>query len=124
MAKKTARKPAKNTAATNPYVKAFIARSPWKPTTSASTGAAPLTPLTPCMGSPLALPTQTPTVNRSVKPMHQLSRMSLLVPVLTAAKPRVANLPRYSSPRARASHHLQIAALCLRNVATRTIWKT
>lgn len=26
-----ARKPAKNTAATNPYVKAFIARSPWKP---------------------------------------------------------------------------------------------
>ena len=26
-----ARKPAKNTAETNPYVKAFIARSPWKP---------------------------------------------------------------------------------------------
>jgi len=26
-----ARKAAKNTAATNPYVKAFIARSPWKP---------------------------------------------------------------------------------------------
>ena len=26
-----ARKPAKNTPATNPYVKAFIARSPWKP---------------------------------------------------------------------------------------------
>lgn len=26
-----ARKPAKNTPATNPYVKAFVARSPWKP---------------------------------------------------------------------------------------------
>jgi menaquinone-dependent protoporphyrinogen oxidase len=26
-----ARKPAKNTAETNPYVKAFLARSPWKP---------------------------------------------------------------------------------------------
>ena len=26
-----ARKPAKNTPATNPYVKAFLARSPWKP---------------------------------------------------------------------------------------------
>jgi menaquinone-dependent protoporphyrinogen oxidase len=33
-----ARKPAKNTAETNPYTKAFFARSPWKPTLAAVFG--------------------------------------------------------------------------------------
>lgn len=33
-----ARKPAKNTAETNPYAKAFLARSPWKPTLAAVFG--------------------------------------------------------------------------------------
>jgi hypothetical protein len=49
------------------------------------------TPLTACIGRPPALPTQTPTVKRSVLPMHQLSRISLLVPVFTAAWPRVTS---------------------------------
>src|SRR5690349_7610524 len=54
--------------------------------TSRQTGAAPLVPLTSCIGSPEKLPTQTPTVKRLEKPTHQLSRMSLLVPVLTAVQ--------------------------------------
>lgn len=48
-------------------------------------GAAPLIPLTFHMGSPLKFPTQTPTVYSGVQPRHQLSLMSLLVPVFTAA---------------------------------------
>jgi len=47
-------------------------------------GAAPETPETSHIGSPEKFPAQTPTVYRSEYPMHQLSRMSLLVPVFTA----------------------------------------
>src|SRR5690606_24198878 len=36
------------------------------------------------MLSPALFPTQTPTVYRDDQPIHQLSRMSLLVPVFTA----------------------------------------
>ena len=57
---------------------------------SAHTGAAPVTPLTSCMESPSKLPTHTATVYAGVKPMHQLSRMSLLVPVLTALQNAVS----------------------------------
>ena len=52
--------------------------------TSCMMGAAPVTPETSRMGAPLKLPTQTPTVNSGVKAMHQLSRKSVLVPVLQA----------------------------------------
>ena len=65
--------------------------------TSSHTGAAPVTPLTSCMGAPEALPTQTPTVKRSEKPRHQLSRIAWLVPVFTAVKKRVASA--LSSPK-------------------------
>ena len=58
---------------------------------SSHTGAAPLTPLTFHMEAPEKLPIQTPTVYRSEYPTHQLSRMSLLVPVLTAVQKRVAS---------------------------------
>ena len=43
-------------------------------------------PLTFHIDSPLKFPTQTPTVYLLEYPMHQLSRMSLLVPVLTAVQ--------------------------------------
>src|SRR5262249_47587766 len=59
--------------------------------TSTHTGAAPVTPLTLRIGSPEKLPTHTPTGNRREKPMHQLSGMSLLVPVLTAVQNGVAS---------------------------------
>src|SRR4029077_8334481 len=64
--------------------------------TSSHTGAAPVTPLTSCMGAPEKFPTHTPTVNRRENPMHQLSRMSVLVPVLTAVQKRVERA--FSSP--------------------------
>ena len=53
---------------------------------SRHTGAAPLVPDTAFIESPSRLPTQTATVNRSVKPTHQLSRIAFDVPVLTAAQ--------------------------------------
>ena len=62
-------------------------------------GAAPVTPDTSHIGAPSALPTHTPTVYREVKPTAQLSRMSLLVPVLTALKLRVAST--LSKPKVR-----------------------
>ena len=40
----------------------FVADEMEQPLSMAQTGAAPLVPLTSCMGAPLALPTQTPTV--------------------------------------------------------------
>src|SRR5688572_15021274 len=43
------------------------------------------------IGSPEKFPTQIPTVNRLEYPMHQLSLMSLLVPVFTAVQKRVAS---------------------------------
>src|SRR5687767_15697888 len=43
------------------------------------------------IGSPEKFPTQTPTVNRFEYPIHQLSLMSLLVPVFTAVQKRVAS---------------------------------
>src|SRR5262245_56938383 len=65
--------------------------SPWRRSMiSSQAGAAPLTPLTSCIASPEKFPTQTPTVYRLENPTHQLSRMSLLVPVLTALQNRVA----------------------------------
>jgi hypothetical protein len=54
--------------------------------TSRQTGAAPLVPETRVMLSPSELPIQTATVKRSVKPMHQLSRIAFEVPVLAAAQ--------------------------------------
>ncbi len=56
---------------------------------SSHIGAAPLIPLTSRIGSPEKFPTHTPTVYRLEKPMHQLSRISLLVPVFTAVQKRV-----------------------------------
>src|SRR3990172_3109051 len=58
---------------------------------SSHTGAAPLTPETSHIGVPEKFPTHTPTVYRFEYPTHQLSRMSLLVPVLTAVQKRVAS---------------------------------
>src|SRR5512147_2133030 len=58
---------------------------------SSQMGAAPLTPETFHMAAPEKLPTHTPTVYRSEYPTHQLSRMSLLVPVLTAVQYLVAS---------------------------------
>src|SRR3989304_10023583 len=52
-------------------------------------GAAPVTPLTFHIGSPEKFPVQTPTVYLLEYPMHQLSLISLLVPVLTAVQKRV-----------------------------------
>ena len=65
---------------------------------SRHTGAAPLVPETLRIGSPSALPTQTPTVNRGVKPMHQLSRIALDVPVFTASLDRELNDHAYILP--------------------------
>src|SRR4030042_2047458 len=67
--------------------------------TSIQTGAAPVTPLTFHIGSPEKFPTHTPTVYFFEYPMHQLSLMSLLVPVLTAVQKRVAN--GFSNPKVR-----------------------
>ena len=67
--------------------------------TSAQTGAAPVMPLTFHIGSPVKFPTQTPTVYRLEYPIHQLSLISLLVPVLTAVQKRVAK--GFSRPKVR-----------------------
>src|SRR5512147_152257 len=53
-------------------------------------GAAPVTPVTFHMGSPEKFPVHTPTVYFLEYPTHQLSLMSLLVPVFTAVQKRVA----------------------------------
>ena len=58
---------------------------------STQMGAEPDIPLTFHIGSPEKFPTHTPTVYFSEYPMHQLSRISLLVPVLTAVQKRVAS---------------------------------
>src|SRR5690606_19630444 len=70
--------------------------------TSCQMGAAPLTPDTSRMLRPALLPTHTPTVYRTDHPTPQLSRMSLLVAVLTAAQCRVARGLSNPNVRARA----------------------
>lgn len=49
-------------------------------------GAAPVTPVTSCIGVLSKFPTHTPTVNCAVKPSVQLSRKLVLVPVLAAQR--------------------------------------
>ena len=78
---------------------------------SSQIGAAPDTPLTFFIGSPEKFPTQTPTVYFSEYPRHQLSRMSLLVPVLTAVQNRVDK--GFSSPK-----------VALRASRSERIWET
>src|SRR5208283_5174761 len=65
--------------------------------TSFQIGAAPVTPLTSHIGEPEKLPTQTPTVYFSENPRHQLSRISLLVPVLAALQK--AHARGFSKPK-------------------------
>src|SRR5947199_682843 len=64
---------------------------------SSHTGAAPVIPLTFHIGSPEKFPAQTPTVQSREYPTHQLSRMSLLVPVFTEVQKGVARA--FSSPK-------------------------
>lgn len=74
---------------------ALAARRPWSRRlvgrqrlhSACHTVAAPLVSVTACSERP-ALPTHTPSVKRSVKPTHRLSRKSLMVPVFTVANPR------------------------------------
>src|SRR4030043_76216 len=65
--------------------------------TSIQMGAAPVTPLTFHIGSPEKFPVQTPTVYFLEYPMHQLSLISLLVPVFAAVQNRVDK--GFSSPK-------------------------
>ena len=65
-------------------------------------GSAP--PTTPFMLVPSSLPTHTPTISDSLKPMNQASRWFWLVPVFPAAKPLSAAafpVPRSTTPRSR-----------------------
>src|SRR5690242_16111998 len=56
-------------------------------------GPAPVTPLIRIIGSLFALPVQTPVAISGVKPTVQLSRQSVVVPVLTdAGRPRLRTL--------------------------------
>ena len=71
--------------------------------TSCHMGAAPETPDTFHMELPEKFPIQTPTVYREEKPTHQLSLMSLLVPVFAAAQKRRARAFSYPKVRLRAS---------------------
>src|SRR3989338_1070544 len=60
-------------------------------------GAAPVMPLTFHIDSPEKFPIHTPTVYWLEYPMHQLSLISLLVPVFTAVQNRVER--GFSSPK-------------------------
>ena len=93
----------------------FLGSVPGDPACSAfmmvsQTGAAPVTPETRCIASPSKFPTQTPTVYSLLKPMHQLSRMSLLVPVLTALQKRVTSGLSRPKVTARPARSLKISA--------------
>src|SRR6185312_7985403 len=77
---------------------------------SCHTGAAPVTPLTSCIASPSKLPTHTPTVNERENPMHQLSRISLLVPVFTALQKGVFNELSRPNVTERAARSLRMSA--------------
>src|SRR5690606_34051749 len=69
---------------------------------SCHAGPAPVTPLTWRMLTPVLLPTHTPTVYLSDQPTVQLSRISLLVPVLTAVQDGVDHARLRAKGQARA----------------------
>ena len=75
-------------------------------------GPAPVTPETSRIGEPSKFPTQTPTVNSGVKPIVQLSRKSVLVPVLQATGKSKRRAELIPNARVRAELSLRISAIC------------
>ena len=71
-------------------------------------GPAPLTPVTSTIGVLSALPTHTPTTRFGVKPITQLSRKSVVVPVLAAAGRPMLSALFGPKPRSRAELSLRI----------------
>ena len=73
-------------------------------------GAAASTPAMSSIGEPSALPTHTPTVISGVKPIVQVSRGPLLVPLFAAAGKGSSNGVISPNPGMRASRSLRMSA--------------
>ena len=73
-------------------------------------GPAPSTPARPSIGAPSAFPTHTPIAMLGVKPMVQVSRNPVLVPVFTAAGKGTSNGVTPPNPGMRASGSLKMSA--------------
>src|SRR6186997_1323797 len=79
--------------------------------TACRIGAAPVTPETSRIGVPSKFPTHTPTVNSGVYPIAQLSRKSVLVPVLHATGKLKRNEEFRPKDCVRAELSLKISAM-------------